>query len=219
MTRKRKRRKIKKSFLLIVLFLVIIIVSLVFFNIISNNDNDSIATSKVVDTISGYGYVTYDNDTKLFKDKYYELKEVLSHKDVDNLEYSKLVAELFIIDFFTLDNKISKNDVGGVQFVYSNYKSSFVDKARDEFYKYVDSNLNGDRSQKLPEVSDIRVDSCDSTSLKNILDSSLFGSVSEAYSIKLSWDYKEDLGYQDEAYVIVVQDEDNKFSVAKLYSE
>lgn len=196
------------------LFIVIIvIVGIIIFD---TSNREAITTAKIIDTISGYGYVIDDNDTKLFKKKFYELKDVLSHDEVDDLEYSKLVAELFIIDFFTLDNKISKNDVGGVQFVYSNYKASFVDKARDEFYKYVDNNLNGDRNQELPVVSIVYIDSAKNISLEDILNSEEFENINKAYAIELSWEYEEDLGYQDEATIIVIEDENNKFSVAKL---
>ena len=110
---------------------------------------------------------------------------------------------------------MSKNDVGGVQFVYKNYKATFIDKARDQFYKYLKNNLDGKRNQELPEVSEIKVESVEAVSASSELTTDEFKSIDEAYKVNLSWDYKSDLGYQKSATVIVVKD-DNKFSVAKL---
>ena len=83
---------------------------------------------KVVDSITNedVDYVVSENDTKLFKDNFNELKKVLNAKEVNNEEYAKTIAKLFVIDFFTLSNKTSKNDVGGVQFVFESYKKDLV---------------------------------------------------------------------------------------------
>ena len=84
-------------------------------------------------------YIVSDTDTKLFKENFNELKKILNAKEVDNKKYAETITKLFVIDFFTLSNKTSKNDVGGVQFVYENYKKDFIDGARDSLYKQVHS--------------------------------------------------------------------------------
>ena len=53
--------------------------------------------------------------------------EKIEAKEVDNKKYAEAISKLFVIDFFTLDNKSSKNDVGGVQFVYTSYKADFIE--------------------------------------------------------------------------------------------
>lgn len=212
---KKPRKKSKKK--LIVFFLLLLIAGgLVFFTLkLNKKDEPAEKKAKVVDEIKNFDYTVSETDTKLFKDEFKKLKKVLSQKEVDNKEYSNEIAKLFIIDFFTLDNKITKNDVGGVQFVYSGYKTTFIDKSRDEFYKYVKSNVNGDRSQELPIVETIEVASSEPVSASSELSGDQFAQISEAYKVNLTWTYKKDLGYQNKATIIVVKDND-KFAVAKM---
>ena len=202
MSKVKKNRSKKGKIRRIILFLIILIVAgvLIFLALKPNKtDDNKTKKTKVVDTIDNFDYVIAETDTKLLKDEF------------KNSE----VAKLFIIDFYTLDNKMSKNDVGGVQFVYSGYKTTFIDKARDEFYKYVKSNLNNDRNQELPEVASVTVNSAEAVSASSELSGDAFASIEEAYKVNISWTYKKDLGYQTNATIIVVKDND-KFSVAKL---
>lgn len=219
--RRNKNKRVLKKKVILILIVLIILISMgvyVYFNFFKGNSKVEEKT-KVVDSIKKYGYTVSDNDTKLFKTKFKELKRLLNKDKIDNKKYSELVAELFIIDFFSLDNKITKNDIGGVQFVYDNYKTSFIDKARDEFYKYVKNNLNDDRTQELPVISTIKVKSSEKVSLDNVFKKDELKNIEEAYKIELSWTYQKDLGYQKEATLIVVKDGDLKFSVAKLYND
>ena len=218
MSKVKKNRSKKGKIRRIILFLIILIVAgvLIFLALKPNKtDDNKTKKTKVVDTIDNFDYVIAETDTKLLKDEFKNLKKVLSEKEIDNKEYASEVAKLFIIDFYTLDNKMSKNDVGGVQFVYSGYKTTFIDKARDEFYKYVKSNLNNDRNQELPEVASVTVNSAEAVSASSELSGDAFASIEEAYKVNISWTYKKDLGYQTNATIIVVKDND-KFSVAKL---
>ena len=112
------KKKNKKKKVIIVLILIILIVVGVFAYTTLNKGNDKIEEKeKVVDSIKDFDYTISDTDTKLFKTKFNELKKELKKSTIDNKKYSKLVAELFIIDFFTLDNKITNKE-------YSVYKRS-----------------------------------------------------------------------------------------------
>lgn len=216
---KKNIKKKRKRKLIIFLILLLIIAGTVFYvysKYFKKSETKVEEKTKVVDTINEYDYTIRDNDTKLYKTKFEELKRTLNAKNLDNKKYSELVSELFIIDFYSLDNKISKNDVGGVQYVYSEYKPSFIEKARDEFYKFVKNNLNDDRNQKLPIVSTIKVESSEQVSAGDYFKSDNLKYKEEAYKIELSWTYEEDLGYDKKATIIVVKDGDKKFSVAKL---
>jgi hypothetical protein len=221
MKKKNNKKKIKKRKIVILILIIVLIVGIcIYLYLDKKSDNNNIKSKlKVVDSIKKYDYSISNKDTKLFKTKFNELKKVLNKKTVDNKKYSELISELFIIDFFTLDNKLTKNDVGGVQFIFSNYKTSFIDKARDEFYKYVKNNLNDDRSQELPIVSTIKVESSDSINPSDVFSKDELKSISEAYKISLSWTYEKDLGYQTNATLVVVKDGDFKFSIAKLMDE
>lgn len=209
----KKRKKIRR----IILFVFVLLVAGVLVYMALNNTKTEIKVKKkkVVDKIEKFDYSVSETDTKLFKSEFKKLKNELSKDEIDNKKYSELVAKLFIIDFYTLDNKMTKNDVGGVQFVYSKYKATFIDKARDQFYKYIKNNLNNDRKQNLPKVSEITINSSEEVNASSELSGADFANIQQAYKINLSWEYEEDLGYQKNATVIVIKD-DNKFSVAKL---
>ena len=214
--REKRRKKSKLKRFIVFLFVLLIAGGLVFMALkITKKSEPKKTEKKVVDKIDNFDYVVAETDTKLFKDEFKKLKKILSADEVDNKKYAASVAKLFVIDFYTLDNKLSKNDVGGVQFVYNNYKKTFIDKSRDEFYKYVKSNLDNDRKQELPEVKTITVNSNEPVSAGSEISGDEFRQINEAYKISLSWTYEKDLGYQTSATLIVVKDND-KFAVAKL---
>ena len=90
---------------LIVLILVITIIFLL-------NNNKKVEKTKVVDSIDNFSYTLDDRDTKLMKDTYNELKDVLNKDQIDYELYAKTLAKLFVIDLFTMNNKINKYEIG-----------------------------------------------------------------------------------------------------------
>lgn len=167
-------------------------------NIEKNNidDNNKI---KEVDSIEKYGYRLEDRDTKLFKSKYEELKKVLSEDEVDFSEYATLLSELYIIDLYTISNKLTQYDVGATEYVIPDAKENFELKVRDTIYKYVIDNSNGKRVQELPEVSSINCESI--TEEKKTYRDETY----EGYTVLLTWDYQEDLGYDKESKVSIIK--------------
>ena len=218
MSKKEKKKNKKNTKKKVIIFILLLLVAggLAYYALSSGNTTKKTG-AKVVDKIDNFEYKVSDTDTKLFKTEFKNLKSILSKKEVNREEYASSVAKLFIIDFFTLNNKVTKNDVGGVQFVYENYKTTFIDKARDEFYKYVKSNLNNDRTQNLPVVKEVSVESIEKVTASDVLSGDAFAAIEEAYKVVLKWTYEEDLGYQTEATIIIVKDND-KLAVAKLTS-
>lgn len=213
-TNKKKNNKIKLIFIAFMLLIIgFIVVKFVFLN---NNSTDE-PKKKVVDEIKKFSYVVSDADTKLFKEKFKLLKSELSKKNINNKEYAKLISELFVIDFYTLDNKSNKNDIGGTQFVYTSHKTDFIEKARHGMYKQVQSNLDDDRKQSLPEVSTVEVIQVEEIVPSTVLSSDDFkeSTNTDAYEIKLKWTYKNNDDFQKEATIVVVKDGD-KLSIAKL---
>lgn len=193
---KRKRRVKKKVIILVVLILLLIalVVGVIMYTN-SNKKTDS-SSKKVVDEIPEYGYVLDSNKTKLYKNLFKKLADVLNKDDVDYDEYAKLVSELAVSDFYTLDNKTSKNDIGGVQFIRKDNRENFVLEASETVYKYVEQNLDGKRNQELPVVSKIEVTDTkqEAYKYKDISDD-------KAYVIKVKLEYKKDLGYPEEVEV------------------
>ena len=220
--RKEKRAKenktrikpITKLILCLVVVLVIVGGFVVYDKFIKPSNNKV----KVVDSIKNedVDYVVNENDTKLFKDNFNELKKVLNAKEIDNEEYAKVLAKLFVIDFFTLSNKTSKNDVGGVQFVFESYKKDFVDGARDSMYKQVKSTVSDENANKsLPTVSKIKVDTIDTVSPFSMFETGGFTEDQVGYIVNISWNYKNDDEFQSNATLIIVPD-GTKLSVAKM---
>ena len=142
-----------------------------------------------------------------------ELEKTLNADEIDEDKYSELVAQMFIADFFNLDNKISKNDVGGKQFVYANYQSDFEKYAMESMYKSVESDVYGDRNQELPEVTSVTVTKVKQESYK-------YGNNTDdtAYVYNFDIEYKDDLGYQTSGSLILIHN-DRKIEVAAMNEE
>ena len=217
--KKKKRKLTNKSKFLICIILVILIVG-GYFTYNKFIKKDEASSPKVVDEIKKFNYVVNENDTKLFKSIFRELKTILSKKEIDEKKYAETISKLFVVDFFNLDNKTSKNDVGGVQFVYSSYKSDFVDYAREGIYKQVSSTLDKKRTIKLPKVTSVKITNTEEVDASSIFDLDDFNDEgkSKAYEITLEWEYKNGSGFQNKAILTVVKD-GNKLSVAKMEEE
>lgn len=145
---------------------------------------------KAIDNIGKFGYVLYENKTEVYKEYFNTLKDTLNQEVIDEKKYAELLAELFVIDFYTLNNKTSNTDIGGIEFIHKEAKDTFILSAKDTIYKYVESNVYGDRKQKLPEVATV--------TLKNITNEKFTGekvSDDNCYKVEMTLTYKEDMGY------------------------
>ncbi len=164
----------------------------------------------VVSEIPGYGYTLKSNKSAQYKEMFQELTDILSESPVDEEAYVEQISKMFILDFYTLSDKVANTDVGGVDFVHSAAKTNFLEKAEDTIYKYVESDIYGERDQKLPTVDEITVSSIDNVTYE------LSDSVDDnAYQVNLSWTYKEDMGYQNEAVLTFVH-EGEKLSLVEM---
>ena len=204
-----KSRKTKrKSYTLVIIFLIILLILGIIGFIYLNKDEEK-SVVKVERTIPGYEYTLEENEIEIYKDTFKKLESILDEEEIDKEEYAKCISELFIIDFYTLDNKLSKNDIGGVQFVYPSIKDNYVEKARSTFYKYLEVKEN--RTQELPNVSEITNTEVEKTIFK-IKDTK---ESKEAYKVSISWEYEEDLDYEKEADLYVVE-ESNKLYIIEM---
>lgn len=203
----------KKKILIILLVLVFIyciggVVYSIVVRQISNNAN--VKDEKVLVKIKGYDYaMDEDIATSLFNKNFMELKNNLESDNIDYKLYASSVAKLYIIDFYTLTNKVNKYDIGGVQFVYKDGVENFKLKASETLYKYIIDNTNDDRKQELPEISEIFIDSVEEGTF--LYNSEEFPS----YIIRLNWIYKKELGYDSSAEVELV----NKDGIISVVEE
>ena len=207
---KKKKRKLKKGTKILIIVLVVILSLIgIGYYLINNFTNKGKSKVKVIDENKEYGYVLEENETTLYKNLFKKLKKVLNKDEIDEKEYAELVCKLFVADFYNLDNKITKNDVGGTQFIHSNAQENFLLKAKDTFYKGIESDVYGDRNQKLPIVIDI--------TLKDIKEGTFEIGEEEvnSYIVNLKWEYKTDLDYENEKQFILAK-EDKKLSIVQM---
>ncbi len=197
----------KKKYKVLLVIIMLVLIALIgiyvyfqFFRVVTESEppmNEVIVTN----TIDNYGYNLEDRDTELFKEKFEKLKNLLNTEDFEEEDYVKLVSELFIIDLFTIDNKISRYDIGGVEYMYSTAVESFKSVIDSSIYKAVENNLDNSRTQQLPVVSTIEVTDVSETTYTMPDDSVING-----YKVNLSWTYEVNLGYDSKAVLIVVPD-------------
>lgn len=194
------RKNLDRIFLVLVLISLMALLVIYVFDTLKKKNEVEVAK---LDEISGYGYHMHENDTDLFKEKFNELKIALESENINEDNYAKLVASLFAIDFYTLDNKVTNMDIGGVEYLYSGIKDNFILKASDTIYKYVKSNIYGDRVQELPIVNSVNV-----ISIENIIFSSDKISDNKAYEIVVGIGYVTDMDYPEEVTLTIVHDND-----------
>ncbi len=166
--------------------------------------------TKIISNIDAYGYTLDDRDTKYMKETFEELENVLNSEEVNKEEYASILAKLFVIDFYTLNNKINKYDVGSLEYILSDKVEMFKQKAIDTIYSDIIDNTYKDRIQDLPEIKEVTIDNIEQASIK------LNEEETSCYKVTMSYKYKKDLGYDKEGTIYFVERE-NKLEVA-LYN-
>lgn len=161
----------------------------------------------VIKNLELYGYSLQESDTELYKSEFDNLSNTLNKETIDFEEYAKCISKLYVIDFYSLSNKVSNTDIGGLEFIYPEIKDNFKLKAKDTIYKYVEVNYNGKREQKLPEVSEVNVEEV--TESKYKIGEEEF----DSYVVKTRWQYVEDLGYQTSAKLTIIKDSSKLYIV------
>ncbi len=202
------KKKFKRLIMIFIVIAILLIISFLVYKLLKNNNtNDNI---KVVDSIEKYGYNLDDRDSALMKSKYEELKKVLNSDEIDYEEYAKILAELFIIDLFTLNNKINKYDVGSAEYVYPDSIENFKLNVEDTIYKHMENNSDGKRKQDLPEVSGSNITAINTGEF--LIDDENY----DSFIVELNWDYVKDLGYDDNATITLII-LDNKLYVVEYF--
>jgi len=223
-----KMKKKVKKIVLIILFIALIICGLFAFNRYGFSSSKSRKEVKVNDTIEGYGYNLKSNATHEYEELFNKLKTVLESEEKDEEEYVNLISQMFIIDFYTLDNKLAKSDVGGVDFVFSPILDNFITNAQNTYYRYVESDIYGERKQSLPIVKKVNVESVSQDSFEYTYTSvnedqeeeEIRGDDDKAYIVKVSWEYTDSEfdDYQNSATLSFIHEWD-KLSLVELSKE
>lgn len=195
-------------FVMISLILVVIIViGLKFTFEFLVKDDKNVVTKKELDSLELYGYTLDDYDSDLYKEYFNDLKGTLNSKEVNYEDYAKEIVKLFVSDFYTLDNKLTSSDIGGVEFIPSDMVENFKMHAGDTMYNHVKTNIYGDRVQKLPIVKSVEV-----TNIENITYTYKDKEYS-AYKVSARWEYQEDLGYKNNEIFTLIKDNNKLYIV------
>lgn len=201
-----------KKLIIALIGVVVIVVAAIFLLNLRNNNKPKekvVEQAKQVDNIDKFGYVLFDNKSKLYHEKFKELKDVLNAKEFDDKAYAKVAAEMFAIDFYDLNSKVSNTDIGGLDFVHPDAKETFSKTATDSMYKYVETNVYGNRKQELPAVKDAKSTITDHrVAFEKVKDE-------KGYSAVVDITYEKDLGYPTKVTLSLVH-VDNKLYVVEV---
>lgn len=206
----------KKKIIIIVIIVILLLAVGGFFGyhyFKNKNTETPTNTIEVLDSITGYDYHLEDRDGELYKETFFKLKDLLEKSStIDDKLYEEYLATLFLVDFYTLENKISKYDVGSLDFLYPEEKEKFQKKAMDTMYKLVLDNATNTRKQELPIVTKVELDKIESTEYKK------GNQTLPGYLITATLTYQKDLGYDKNVKLTLVKEE-NKLYVVNLTSE
>ena len=203
------KKSVKKLIIVIIVMLLAGVAAYLGFKSLNSNKAKEV---KVIDNISKYGYKLKENKPKEYKKMFEELKEILDAKEVDEEKYAKKISEMFVYDFYSLKDKMAKTDVGGVDFVYKEIEPIFLQNAQDTYYKYVESNIYGNRKQNLPVVTNIEIKDYNQKAFP-------YGNSTDekAIFVDVTWSYTDEefSDYQKKATLVFIHD-DIKLSLVEL---
>lgn len=205
-----KNKKKNKLVLLILSTLIILTIVVIILSVATKKDNKELDVKEVkkVDIIDNYGYYLEEDATDYYKSLYKELKDITNKDEVNYEEYAKIVAKLFVTDVFTLDNKVTSSDIGGLQFIYPDFREDFIKINQTGLYSNVLSNIYNDRVQELPIVNEVNIDLITETTF-NYNNKEYKG-----YLVELNISYEKDLSYPT-TYKLTIIKEDKYLYVAK----
>lgn len=185
----------------IILIILAIIVSILYilFNFLLKKDSNK----KVENITPKFNYVLYDRDKENYKKEFENLKNILKEVPINYEDYANSLSKLFIMDLYTLSNKKSNQDIGGIQYIEKTFKDNFALNISNNMYKYIK------QIKDLPTVKEVFVIKTEKIEYK------YGGNNYEAYSLILNWDYENDYSYEKEATLILIKDKDQLFIVEK----
>lgn len=202
------RRRYKVG-LIVISVLLVGVIALGVFKIFHSSEEEKtdVNVTSVISNINDYGYTLDDRDSDYMKEVFQELEDILNATEVDYQAYAEALAKLFVIDFYTLDNKINKYDVGSLEYILSSSVDTFRQKAQDTIYRDILDNTYRDRIQDLPEITNVTILNTEETTY------TLNEEEVNAIKVEMNYEYKEDLGYDTEGTIYFVRN-GNKLEVA-----
>ena len=157
---------------------------------------------EIIETIEEFGYTLSNNDPDIFKIEFENLRAIVNQDEINYEAYAISLSKLFIIDFYNLNSKINKYDVGGLEFVHSAIKDNFEVKAMDTIYKFIEDNTDNKRVQKLPEIKEVQLVDI-SIEQEYLIDKNKV----PAIVVNLEWDYMEKSTYDARATITFIRND------------
>lgn len=214
--------KQKKVFIIYGLILSLIVILVGGFYIIKTiNQNTGVGNVSV--KTDDY-YSIRNNATVLQKDLYKELIAAIEAEEKDEKVINELLAQNFVADFYTWNNKFRRNDIGGLQFVDESIRVNVYQNAQEtfynDFYYYLDKKQKKDTLEvtELTVVDSSKIDYFvfDKDGSEEIYDEVteryVMGDYIDAYEVKLTWKYKDSgvltpSDYDIKANIIITKNE------------
>ncbi len=195
----------KKKLILFILFLVFIysLGGIIFINYKNKLEPMPIVTE--IDEIEKYPYKLKSNSSEYYKEEF-ELLKINLNGDINDDDYLISVCKLYIIDLYSLDNKLSKYDIS-TDFIYPEVIENYKLNLQNTLYKYLEDNTGNNRIQKLPVVTNVNIDEV-KDSKYSINDISY-----PSKEVKVSWTYEEDLGYETNGVITLIKLDDYYYIV------
>lgn len=195
------------------IFIVILIMGIVFIKEFILGKNKSVVSKKNLDSLEMYGYTLDDLDSDLYKEYFNKLKVTLNEDHINYEDYAKELVMLYVVDFYTLSNKITSSDIGGVEFIPTDMVENFKMHAGDTMYNHVENNIYGDRKQELPTVKSVNISEVVETSY------TYKDKEYDAYKVSATWEYVSDMGYDKEGLFYLIKDNNKLYIVKKTGEE
>lgn len=206
--RKKKKVRLKKWVKVTILISIILLVLGIIVYVIcskSSKKEEKIETVIKEELESDtYKYYINSSASDYEKEVFEELKKVLSKEEINEEEYANTLAKVFISNLFTLNSKNNSSDISSSQYVYDSYQETYKTIIKDTIYSSIELNLNGERTQELPEVSNVEVIS--TGRIKFFLNKEIIDE--QAFDIKVNISYVKDLGYPKEYNIVLVENND-----------
>ena len=207
------KKSVKKTIRRILIVILLIALAFIGYKVYKGNKTvEPVKEVKVINQIEKYGYALKENKPAKYKEYFKELETNLNEDPVKEEAYVRKLTEMFIYDFYSLNDKSAKTDIGGVDFVYKDILENFLQNAQNTYYKYIESNIYNNRKQSLPVVTNIEIQSVSQAPYA-------YGNQTDeaAYSVNVTWSYTDSqfASYQKEANLVWIHD-DIKLSLVEL---
>lgn len=159
-------------------------------------------------------------ETALEKEIKKELKIAIEAKDQNAI--LQQVSRYFVADYFTLNDKVSVNDIGGLQFVFTNNFKNFKTNAINSYYGDLPRFQEVYGEENLPAVESVTASKVKNYNIKDLNIKKKENSVAKkAFSVDVNWTYQENEKLDtskivNKAKIIFVQNQDGDYFIFSL---